>query len=267
MISQRQCISPRPSVDPMYTPGRLRTASRPSSTDRWRAVYPSAGIVPARGRAAAGSAVTDSPRMAAGATGPPHGRLARRTDKRRQPRRRTHWVTPDKPGDTVGSETAEAQRRRSLLAYQGHSREGHGSTTCWAGRRERVDARKPPEGTTRGRRHDRRYGPYEAVECTGPVRSLRRPGIRARRAPWWRRASVLRASRAAARRGAGARRHRDPGRDRPPGTRQGRVPQPLKVPTASGAIARSLIQWPARAVECFEGSRRRDQAGDWRPLI
>ena len=37
-ISHRQCISPRPSVDPMYMPGRLRTASRPSSTDRCRAV-------------------------------------------------------------------------------------------------------------------------------------------------------------------------------------------------------------------------------------
>ncbi len=33
-ISHRQCISPRESVDPMYMPGRLRTASRPSSTDR-----------------------------------------------------------------------------------------------------------------------------------------------------------------------------------------------------------------------------------------
>ena len=32
MISQRQCMRPRPSVDPMYMPGRLRTASRPSST-------------------------------------------------------------------------------------------------------------------------------------------------------------------------------------------------------------------------------------------
>jgi hypothetical protein len=28
----------------MYIPGRLRTASRPSSTVRWRAVYPSEGV-------------------------------------------------------------------------------------------------------------------------------------------------------------------------------------------------------------------------------
>ena len=32
MISHRQCMRPRLSVDPMYMPGRLRTASRPSST-------------------------------------------------------------------------------------------------------------------------------------------------------------------------------------------------------------------------------------------
>ncbi|CPU65641.1 Uncharacterised protein [Mycobacteroides abscessus] len=38
MISQRQCMRPRESVVPMYMPGRLRTASRPSSTDRCRAV-------------------------------------------------------------------------------------------------------------------------------------------------------------------------------------------------------------------------------------
>src|ERR1035441_3871499 len=38
MISHRQCCSPRPSVDPTYMPGRLRTASRPSRTDRCRAV-------------------------------------------------------------------------------------------------------------------------------------------------------------------------------------------------------------------------------------
>jgi len=37
-ISHRQCMRPRLSVEPMYMPGRLRTASRPSSTDRWRAV-------------------------------------------------------------------------------------------------------------------------------------------------------------------------------------------------------------------------------------
>ena len=40
MISHRQCTRPRLSVDPTYMPGRLRTASRPSSTSRWRAVYP-----------------------------------------------------------------------------------------------------------------------------------------------------------------------------------------------------------------------------------
>ena len=34
MISHRQCIRPRESVEPMYMPGRLRTASRPSSTCR-----------------------------------------------------------------------------------------------------------------------------------------------------------------------------------------------------------------------------------------
>src|SRR5215218_5170401 len=39
MISHRQCIRPRESVDPMYMPGRLRTASSPSSTLRWRAEY------------------------------------------------------------------------------------------------------------------------------------------------------------------------------------------------------------------------------------
>ena len=32
MISHRQCMSPRESVEPMYMPGRLRTASSPSST-------------------------------------------------------------------------------------------------------------------------------------------------------------------------------------------------------------------------------------------
>ena len=39
MISQRQCISPRVSVEPMYMPGRLRTASRPSRTRRCAALY------------------------------------------------------------------------------------------------------------------------------------------------------------------------------------------------------------------------------------
>src|SRR5690625_4290113 len=39
MISHRQCMRPRESVEPMYMPGRLRTASSPSSTERWRAVY------------------------------------------------------------------------------------------------------------------------------------------------------------------------------------------------------------------------------------
>ena len=37
-ISHRQWCSPRLSVDPMYMPGRLRTASRPSRTVRCRAV-------------------------------------------------------------------------------------------------------------------------------------------------------------------------------------------------------------------------------------
>ncbi len=37
MISQRQCISPLVSVEPMYIAGRLRTASRPSRTSRCRA--------------------------------------------------------------------------------------------------------------------------------------------------------------------------------------------------------------------------------------
>ena len=37
-ISPRQCWSPRLSVDPIYMPGRLRTASRPSRTDRCLAV-------------------------------------------------------------------------------------------------------------------------------------------------------------------------------------------------------------------------------------
>src|SRR5450756_3076657 len=39
MISHTQCMSPRESVEPMYMPGRLRTASRPSRTCRWRAMY------------------------------------------------------------------------------------------------------------------------------------------------------------------------------------------------------------------------------------
>ncbi len=37
MISHMQCIRPRVSVEPMYIAGRLRTASSPSSTSRWRA--------------------------------------------------------------------------------------------------------------------------------------------------------------------------------------------------------------------------------------
>ncbi len=39
MISHRQCMRPRESVEPMYIPGRLRTASRPSRTSRFAAVY------------------------------------------------------------------------------------------------------------------------------------------------------------------------------------------------------------------------------------
>ena len=38
MISHRQCIRPRVSVEPMYMPGRLRTASSPSRTRRWAAL-------------------------------------------------------------------------------------------------------------------------------------------------------------------------------------------------------------------------------------
>ena len=38
MISHRQCMRPRVSVEPMYMPGRLRTASRPSRTRRCAAL-------------------------------------------------------------------------------------------------------------------------------------------------------------------------------------------------------------------------------------
>ena len=38
MISHRQCMRPRVSVDPMYMPGRLRTASSPSRTRRCAAL-------------------------------------------------------------------------------------------------------------------------------------------------------------------------------------------------------------------------------------
>ena len=52
-------MSPRVSVEPMYMPGRLRTASSPSRTDRWRAVYEASPVVPRVG----GVAVWDtSPR-------------------------------------------------------------------------------------------------------------------------------------------------------------------------------------------------------------
>ena len=44
MISHRQCMRPRESVEPMYMPGRLRTASRPSSTERLRAVCPASWL-------------------------------------------------------------------------------------------------------------------------------------------------------------------------------------------------------------------------------
>ena len=44
MISHRQCISPCESVVPMYMPGRLRTASKPSRTARSLAPYSSLGI-------------------------------------------------------------------------------------------------------------------------------------------------------------------------------------------------------------------------------
>ena len=39
MISHRQCMRPRESVEPTYMPGRLRTASSPSRTLRCRAEY------------------------------------------------------------------------------------------------------------------------------------------------------------------------------------------------------------------------------------
>src|SRR3954467_8187201 len=39
MISQTQCMRPRVSVEPMYMPGRLRTASSPSRTRRCAALY------------------------------------------------------------------------------------------------------------------------------------------------------------------------------------------------------------------------------------
>jgi hypothetical protein len=45
MISHTQCMSPRESVEPMYMPGRLRTASRPSSTWRWWAEYSAVTIL------------------------------------------------------------------------------------------------------------------------------------------------------------------------------------------------------------------------------
>ena len=45
MISHTQCMRPRVSVDPMYMPGRLRTASRPSRTRRWWALYVLSAIV------------------------------------------------------------------------------------------------------------------------------------------------------------------------------------------------------------------------------
>ena len=44
MISHRQCIRPCESVVPMYMPGRLRTASKPSRTARSLAPYSSLGI-------------------------------------------------------------------------------------------------------------------------------------------------------------------------------------------------------------------------------
>ncbi|MFC5122038.1 hypothetical protein ACFPRL_00775 [Pseudoclavibacter helvolus] len=41
IISHRQCMRPRESVDPMYMPGLFRTASSPSSTERCLAEYAS----------------------------------------------------------------------------------------------------------------------------------------------------------------------------------------------------------------------------------
>ena len=59
-ISHKQCMSPRESVDPMYIPGRLRTASSPSSTDRCLAEYPPDDVSVRRARrfGSRGSAVT-----------------------------------------------------------------------------------------------------------------------------------------------------------------------------------------------------------------
>ena len=62
MISQTQCMSPRESVDPTYMPGRLRTASSPSRTDRCRAVYAPVALLLA-GAFSAGWAVISRRRL------------------------------------------------------------------------------------------------------------------------------------------------------------------------------------------------------------
>ncbi len=61
MISQRQCMRPRESVEPMYMPGRLRTASRPSRTWRWWAVYSDADLLVAVFFAAVGTSCNLTP--------------------------------------------------------------------------------------------------------------------------------------------------------------------------------------------------------------
>ena len=93
MISQRQCMRPRESVDPMYMPGRLRTASRPSRTGRWRAVYSDADLVVAAFFAAV---VGTSGRVVAGCDGPRQAHRSPRAARRRSAERSTtrrHKVT------------------------------------------------------------------------------------------------------------------------------------------------------------------------------
>ncbi len=80
MISHRQCMRPRESVEPMYMPGRLRTASRPSRTCRWWAVYSDADLLVAVFFAAVAvtsgrvAACPDGPRQAHRPAGTPLGR-------------------------------------------------------------------------------------------------------------------------------------------------------------------------------------------------
>ncbi len=81
MISQRQCMSPRESVDPMYMPGRLRTASSPSRTWRWWAVYSDADLLVAVFFAAVtvtSGRVSGAPDAARQAHRPAHGPVGRK---------------------------------------------------------------------------------------------------------------------------------------------------------------------------------------------